>query len=175
MRCVAVPGIDSLQQYGPVIAVGCMRRPCLASNGFPVRAFGDDADDRLTRTASTTSLTISSCVRVVAMTEATGSCLLLEVLIVSLYEGRRAKATVKQKFFARTSMRAARTKVVAKHHFSLIPGQPLPRKKSARRRRSRSKPRCPDRRVTARPDLRCPRFCENFGAAESKTAGSYDY
>ena len=50
----------------------------LAGNGFRVRAFGDDIDARLSRTASMTSLTVSSCVRMVGMTEPTGSCLLLE-------------------------------------------------------------------------------------------------
>jgi hypothetical protein len=47
-----------------------------------------------------TSLTVSSCVRIVGMTEPTGSCLLLKLLIVPLYEGSRAQATVKGKFFA---------------------------------------------------------------------------
>ena len=73
----------------------------LASNGFRVRAFGDkDTEARLSRTASMTPLTVSSCVPVVGMTEPTGSCLLLKLLIVPLYGGSRARATVKGKFFA---------------------------------------------------------------------------
>lgn len=72
----------------------------LAGNGFRVRAFGDDTEARLSRTASMTSLTVSSCVRMVGMTEPTGSCLLLELLIVPLYEGSRAQATVNGKIFA---------------------------------------------------------------------------
>jgi len=72
----------------------------LAGNGFRVRAFGDDTEVRLSRTASMTSLTVSSCARMVGMTEPTGSCLLLKLLIVPLYEGSRAQATVKGKFFA---------------------------------------------------------------------------
>jgi hypothetical protein len=72
----------------------------LAGNGFRIRAFGDDTEARLSRTASMTSLTVSSCVRMVGMTEPTGSCLLLKLLTVPLYEGSRAQATVKGKFFA---------------------------------------------------------------------------
>lgn len=71
----------------------------LAGNGFRIRAFGDDTEARLSRTASMTSLTVSRCVRIVGMTELTGSCL-LKLLIVPLYEGSRAQATVKGKFFA---------------------------------------------------------------------------
>jgi hypothetical protein len=70
----------------------------LAGSGFRVRVFGDDTDDRLIRSASMTSLTASRCMRGVGMAEPPGSCLLLEVLIVPVYEGSRAKATVAQKF-----------------------------------------------------------------------------
>ena len=77
-----------MEQYTIAIAVGCAPDPlAVAGNGFRVRAFGDDTDARLSRTASMTSLTVSACVRVVGMTEPTGSCLLLELLIVPLYEG----------------------------------------------------------------------------------------
>jgi len=72
----------------------------LAGNGFRVRAFGDDTEARLSRTESMTSLTVSSCARMVGLTEPTGSCLLVKLLIVPLYEGSRAQATVKGKFFA---------------------------------------------------------------------------
>ena len=74
--------------------------PLAVAGNFRVRAFGDDTDARLSRTASMMSLTVSSCVRMVGMTEPTGSCLLLELLIAPLYEGSRAQATVKGKFFA---------------------------------------------------------------------------
>lgn len=60
----------------------------VAGNGFRVRAFGDDdTEARLSRTASLASLTVSSCVGMVGMTEPTGSCLLLRLLIAPLYEG----------------------------------------------------------------------------------------
>lgn len=58
-----------------------------AGNGFRVRIFGAGADDRLIGSASMTSLTASSCVRGVGMAEPPWSCLLLEVLIVPVYEG----------------------------------------------------------------------------------------
>jgi len=74
--------------------------PLAVAGNFRVRAFGYDTEARLSRSASVTSLTVSSCVRMVGMTEPTGSCLRLKLLIVPLYERSRAQATVKGKFFA---------------------------------------------------------------------------
>jgi hypothetical protein len=48
--------------------------PLAVAGNFRVRAFGDDTDARLSRSASVTSLTVSSCVCVVGITEPTGSC-----------------------------------------------------------------------------------------------------
>jgi len=78
----------------------CTRPHLAVAGNFRVRAFGDDTDARLSRSASVTSLTVNSCVCVAGMTEPTGSCLLLELLIAPLYEGSRAQATVNGKIFA---------------------------------------------------------------------------
>ena len=139
-RCVAVHGIDSVEQYTIAIAVGCapdpprIGRQRFSSSRLRGRHRRSAESYRIDDVLDSQQL----CARDrndranwLMLTTRAAHCPTVRML-KSSGDGQRI-------VFARISMRAAWTKVVAKQYFPLVPGRASPCEKSVTRDRSRHK------------------------------------